>query len=76
MHFENLMDENLANASAGKAPIAFHPHLPTAKKVRHRGDGFFGIFSAGTDGDDEVTERKFRSSFQDLSILFHTAHCF
>jgi hypothetical protein len=50
-----------------------HPHLTTSEEIGHGGDGFLGVFGAGANGEDEVTEGKFGILLEDLSVLFHLA---
>ena len=46
----------LANAGARKAAVVFDANLAAAEQIGHRGDGFLGVFGAGTDREDQVTE--------------------
>jgi hypothetical protein len=61
----------LANAGAIKTPVAVHTHLSTAEQIRHRGNGLFGVFGAGTHGENEIAERKLGVLLEDLRVLFH-----
>ena len=61
----------LANPGAIEATVAFHPYLAAAEKIGHRSNRLLGVFGAGADGEDEITERKFGPGLEDLGILFH-----
>lgn len=59
-----------ADLRAGEAAVLGDPHPATAEEVRHSGYRLFGVFGAGADGDDQITERKW-AGLEDLSVLFH-----
>lgn len=61
----------LADPGAIKATVALHSHPAAAQQIGHCRDCFLGVFGAGTDREDEVTEGKNRTSLEDLVILFH-----
>jgi hypothetical protein len=61
----------LANLGAEESAVIFNANTATTEKVRHRGDGFFGILRAGADREDKVAERKFSAGPKDLSVFLH-----
>jgi hypothetical protein len=70
----------LANASAQKPSLILNSYLTACQKVRHCRDRFFAAFGAGTNCQDQVTERKPSARSDDLAklgISFHIlAVCF
>ena len=48
----------LADSGASETPVVVHPHLAAGKKVRNRRDRLPAAVRAGTDREDEVTQRK------------------
>ena len=64
----------LANTDAQEAPIVLQTYLATGKKVRDGRDRLSVATSAGTDCQDQITQRQTRkfSRLQNLSISFHT----
>jgi len=48
----------LTDAGASETPVVVHPHLAAGKKVRNRRDRLPAAVRAGTDRQDEVTQRK------------------
>src|SRR4029077_6933395 len=69
--FENLFDFALADAGAHKPPVVLHANTTTGEKISHGCDGLFRVLRAGADRKDKVTEREFRTGFEDLFSLFH-----
>jgi hypothetical protein len=61
----------LTNLGAQESAVIFNANLAAAEKVRHRGDGFFGVPRAGTYREDKVAERKFSARPKDLSVFLH-----
>jgi hypothetical protein len=62
----------LADFGAEESAVVFDTNLSAAQKISHGCDRFLGVFRAGTDREDQVTERKLRTGlFEDLAVLFH-----
>jgi hypothetical protein len=55
----------LADLGAEKPAVALHPHFAAAQQIGHGCDCFFCVLGARTDGENQITERKFRAGFQD-----------
>jgi len=61
-----------ANASAHETPVVLDAHSAARKKIRDGCDRLLGTLGAGTDCQDEITQRKPRTRLQYLLILLHS----
>jgi hypothetical protein len=64
----------LANASAQKPALILNSYLTTCQKVCHCRNRFFAAFGAGTNCQDQVTERKPSARSDDLAKLGISFH--
>lgn len=71
-----LLILRLADFSAKKPAVALHSHFAATEEISHGCDGFFGVLGAGTDGQNQITERKFWTGFEDQSVLLHNFFIF
>jgi len=55
---KSLVAPRLTDPGAQEAPVVLQPHLAAGKKVRNRCDRFPAAVRAGTDRQDEITQRK------------------
>jgi hypothetical protein len=66
-----LLILRLADFGAEKPAVALHPHFAAAQQIGHGCDCFFCVRGARTDGENQITERKFRAGFQDQGVFLH-----
>ena len=62
---------SLANLGAQEFAVALDAHFSAAQQISHGRDCFFSIPGAGTDCEDEIAKRKFRTRLQDLAVFLH-----
>jgi hypothetical protein len=68
---ESFVDVSLANLGAQEFAVVFYADAATGQQVGHCRNRLLGAFGAGADGEDKVTEREFRTGFEDLFSRFH-----
>jgi hypothetical protein len=64
----------LANASAQKASVIFNAYLTACQKVCDRRNRLRAALRAGTNCQDQITERKPSARFDDLAKLAISFH--
>jgi hypothetical protein len=68
---KSFVDVSLANLGAQEFAVVFYTDAATGQEVGHCRNRLLGAFGAGADGEDKVTEREFRTGFEDLFSRFH-----
>jgi hypothetical protein len=68
---KSFVDVSLANLGAQEFAVVFYADASTGQQVGHGRNRLLGAFGAGADGEDKVTEREFRTRFEDLFGRFH-----
>jgi hypothetical protein len=71
-----LLILRLADFGAEKLAVALHPHFAAAQQIGHGCDCFFCVLGARTDGENHITERKFRAGFEDQGVFLHNFFTF
>jgi hypothetical protein len=67
----SFVDVSLANLGAQEFAVVFYADAATGQQIGHCRNRLLGAFGAGADGEDKVTEREFRTGFEDLFSRFH-----
>jgi hypothetical protein len=68
---KSIVDLRLANLGAHETAVALNANFAASEKVRHSRNGLFRVPRAGADGNDQVTERKFRFGLEDEVVFLH-----
>jgi len=61
----------LANLGAKESTLALDADFAAAQQIGYGCDCLFGVFGAGTDGENQIAEGKFWSGLQDQIVSLH-----